>query len=270
MSTITLANGNTCGVCELTTSHDAPPAAPAFVHPEHWISGIPRELVQCCDTESVRYALGGIEVTQGKSGELVACATDTRCLVAIAGLQGNLPYIPHNGTAVIPADAIPPARRTKGDKRPDIWFTRLWTDLATRAGKFAKTVDGRFPAWRSILPSSLKTAGTTVRAEFETARGTVVAQYAAVTFDPAILGKALAAIAPQCDAQNKGIDILVPIDGSDSPMILAGGIDQNAIGVVMPLSRDDVAPKKGQRKKTREELVQADLDRIKAAIRRVS
>lgn len=270
MSTITLANGNACEVSELTTIHDAPAIDPAFVHHEHWISGIPRELVQCCDTESVRYALGGIEVTQGKSGELVACATDTRCLVAIAGVQGNLPYIPHNGTAVIPADAIPPARRTRGDKRPDIWFTRLWTDLATRAGKFVKSVEGQFPAWRSILPASLKTEGTTVRAEFQTARGTVCAQYAVATFDPAILGKSLSAIASQCDAQNKGVDILFPIDGSDSPIIMAGGFDQNAIGVVMPLSRDDVAPKKGQRKKTREELVEVDVDRIKASIRRVS
>lgn len=269
MSTIALANGNTCEVCEVTTSHDSPPAAPAFVHPEHWISGIPRELVQCCDTESVRYALGGVEVTQGKLGELVACATDTRCLVAIAGLQGNLPYIPYNGTAVIPADVIPPARRTRGDKRPDIWFTRLWTELATRAGKFARTVEGRFPAWRSILPSSLKMEGTTIRAEFETARGTVTAQYALVTIDPAILAKALSAIATQCDQTHRGIELMVPIDGSDSPLLMAGGFDQNAIGVVMPLSRDDVAPRKGQRRKTREELISEDLDRVKAAIRRV-
>lgn len=256
-------------VCESVESVETVPSPAPFVMPEHWVNGIPRELGQCCDVDSVRYALGGIEVTQANSGELVACATDTRCLVAIGGLQGSLPYVPGGGTVVIPAEVIPPARRSRGDKRPDVWFTRLWAELASRAGKFAKSIEGRFPGWRSVLPSSLKMEGTTIRAEFETVRGTVSAQYALVTIDPTILAKVLSAVATQCDHEHRGVEILIPIDGSDSPLLVAGGWNQNTIGLVMPLSRDDVAPKRGQRRKTREELISEDLDRVKAAIRRV-
>ena len=129
------------------------------------LKGAIRRTLFATDTESTRYALGGVLVEVGElsGGEpgLTFAATDSRRLAVVeapgatTGEPGNGP---ENGP-VIPAKALQILDRVLGDADGEVFMTLRDNDVLCKAGDVvvsARLVEGRFPRYRQVIPADSK------------------------------------------------------------------------------------------------------------------
>ena len=147
-------NGYTIGLCE-----DAWPEPPTdAVEPTIHINGgqfltqLSRVLF-ACDMESTRYALAGINL-QVADNVLQAVATDTRRLVGC--FRACITTGERKAASiVIPLSGVRLLQRMIPDTPADIdlhWDDRSFAAWWDGGRMRCKLVDGRFPAWQSVLP----------------------------------------------------------------------------------------------------------------------
>jgi DNA polymerase-3 subunit beta len=114
-----------------------------------WVA-LARQTVPATDTESSRYALGGVLLERG-GGELAAVATDGRRLVAL-----RWPADGEATSAILPARAVTViSRAAAAEVGGTVCLTRTPAEVIAVAGDVtvrARLVDGRFPKWRDVFP----------------------------------------------------------------------------------------------------------------------
>ncbi|NNJ26831.1 DNA polymerase III subunit beta [Alienimonas chondri] len=129
------------------------------------LKGAIRRTLFATDTESTRYALGGVLVEVGGSeggGETVTfAATDSRRLAVVeaaASATGTPGAGPSDGP-VIPAKALGILDRVLGDADGEVFVTLRDNDVLCKAGDVvvsARLVEGRFPRYRQVIPAESK------------------------------------------------------------------------------------------------------------------
>lgn len=216
-------------------------------------------LTPLCDQDTSRYALGGVRLER-KGETALAIVTDGRKLVAVEWLDSDTPESERvdDYAATIPAEACkaidkaagPASKRNAkigrvaiGEPSTNGTITATAYSKAGESTLTVKTLEGRFPAWRDVIPprdfdSSLSAAVQKLK-HSETVKATR-RDYVAVTLDPRYVAqvcKALEAIATTDTA--RGVEFYVPIDGESAVVIKAAAVDRpHATGVIMPLARD--------------------------------
>lgn len=119
-----------------------------------------RELVKrtifATDTETTRYALGGVlfEIT---GDEITAVGTDGRRLARMQG-KGT-PVDGHHTTGmttIVPVKALALMERSVSDKDEVVHLAARQNDILLRTSRctiFSRLVEGRYPNWRQVVPS---------------------------------------------------------------------------------------------------------------------
>ena len=130
------------------------------------LKGAIRRTLFATDTESTRYALGGVLVEvgggEGGDGETVTfAATDSRRL-AVVEAAASATGAPGTGPAdgpVIPAKAMQILDRVLGDADGEVFVALRDNDVLCKAGDVvvsARLVEGRFPRYRQVIPADSK------------------------------------------------------------------------------------------------------------------
>lgn len=109
------------------------------------------------DTESSRYALGGV-LFEIYADKLLAVATDGRRLAKMEGparFVGGEPS--KDGTTIVPARALQLMERAFAGSDAEIQFAARANDVLVRGGNttvYSRLVEGRFPRWRDVVPDA--------------------------------------------------------------------------------------------------------------------
>jgi DNA polymerase-3 subunit beta len=137
------------------------PTVPSFTASDYYVvsARLLRELIRrtqfATDTESSRYALGGVLLEFGDD-KLTAVSTDGRRLAKMEGAlsaEGN----PTTGDAmtIVPSRSMQLIERTLLDLDADVHLAVHGNDFIARcpsATIITRLVEGRFPRWREVLP----------------------------------------------------------------------------------------------------------------------
>jgi DNA polymerase-3 subunit beta len=140
--------------------NDFPPIA-QFDEPSYYeISArLLRELIRrtvfATDTESSRYALGGVKL-EWKDGTLTAVGTDGRRLAKMEGAgQAVGEPAPFGEVTVVPTRAVQIVERTLAEDGDNVQVAVRQNDVVVknpRAVISARLLEGRFPRWRDVFP----------------------------------------------------------------------------------------------------------------------
>lgn len=115
-----------------------------------------RRTIFATDTESTRYALGGVLVDV-KGEEIVLAATDTRRLAVVRGKCGSQGTVPADvGTPVVPAKAMSLIERSLVDEESVVSLSVRPNDVLLQSGAttiYSRLVEGRFPKYQDVIPT---------------------------------------------------------------------------------------------------------------------
>jgi DNA polymerase-3 subunit beta len=120
--------------------------------------GIQRTLF-AADVESTRYALGGV-LMELRPTSMTLAATDSRRLAvfkAPSSAQGRVSE--EVGTPVIPSKAMQLIEKSIQDLEKDVHIAIHNNDVLVRSGHstiYARLVEGRFPRYQDVIPSSFE------------------------------------------------------------------------------------------------------------------
>ncbi len=124
---------------------------------------IVRRTLFATDTESSRYALGGV-LLEFEEDRLIAVGTDGRRLAKMEGGIRRVGTITDTGNmTIIPAKSMQVIDRSLTDVDADIQLAVHANDLLVRSPRvtiYSRLVEGRFPRWRDVLPQ--RTDATTI------------------------------------------------------------------------------------------------------------
>ena len=172
------------------------------------------------DTESTRYALGGVQV-ELTSDRATFAATDSRRLAVVSGdcsVVGS-PAKPAT-PPVVPSKAMTLLERSLSDGEADAHIAIHANDIAVRCGGTTITsqlVQGRFPDWRKVVPTSFGATIDMVVAPFYAA----VRQAQIVTNEESrgvdfTFGKGTLKLNSQAaDIGQSKIELPIPFDGDE-------------------------------------------------------
>jgi DNA polymerase-3 subunit beta len=250
-----------CGYSEFRLSAEDPadfPPVATFNDEEYFAmtASVLRQLIRrtifATDTESTRYALGGIQVELTPERATFA-ATDSRRLAVISGeckVVGS-PTIPAVAP-VVPSKAMTLIERSLGDAESEVQIAIHQNDIAVRCGTTTITsqlVQGRFPDWRKVRQAMIVTSEESRGVDFTFTRGTLrLSSQAAdigqskvempipyegedvkITFDPRYVADFLKSL-------DTGAQFRFQLISHEDPAVLA--TDDDYTYVIMPLSRD--------------------------------
>lgn len=114
-----------------------------------------RRTVFATDSESSRYALGGVLLEMGAE-EIVAVGTDGRRLARMEGkgeAQGD--HQTSGSNTIVPTRAIQLMERALTDQEETVDVAARANDLLLRTGTaviYCRLVEGRYPNWRQVFP----------------------------------------------------------------------------------------------------------------------
>lgn len=139
------------------------PPVPSFTDKSHFRIAAPvfRQMIRrtsfATDTESTRYALGGLLLEFGE-GTVTLAATDSRRLaVATAACESiGSPAIPGKAT-VVPTKAMSLLERSLDPQAEHVDIAVHDSDVMMRSGActiYSRLVEGRFPRYRDVIPRS--------------------------------------------------------------------------------------------------------------------
>ncbi|MFM9068873.1 MAG: DNA polymerase III subunit beta [Planctomycetota bacterium] len=114
-----------------------------------------RRTLFATETESSRYALGGVLLEFGDS-KITAVGTDGRRLAKMEGLATMIgDHGKEGSTTIVPSRAFQLMDRGLTDGEGDLQITARNNDIVVRKGGitfFSRLVEGKFPRWRDVLP----------------------------------------------------------------------------------------------------------------------
>lgn len=111
------------------------------------------------DTESSRYALGGV-LLQAAADSITLAATDGRRLAVMSGSCTQVGTEPsQNSQPVIPQKAMNLIERSLGDASGEVHIAVHANDVAVRVGTatiISQLVQGRFPDYQKVIPKEIQ------------------------------------------------------------------------------------------------------------------
>lgn len=116
-----------------------------------------RRTLFATDTESTRYALGGVLV-ELKGDSITMAATDTRRLSVVKGqcTAGEAPAV-ENPAPVVPSKAMQLIERSLSNEAEVVSLAIRQNDVlvkTTTATIYSRLVEGRFPKYQDVIPAS--------------------------------------------------------------------------------------------------------------------
>jgi DNA polymerase-3 subunit beta len=123
--------------------------------PRRLLHELIRRTVFATDTESSRYALGGV-LLECDGDTLIGVATDGRRLAKMTGSVKAVGSAGSSGvTAIVPTRAMQLLERALGDADGDVQIALRSNDVLVRCDDFvfySRLVEGRFPKWQEVFP----------------------------------------------------------------------------------------------------------------------
>jgi DNA polymerase-3 subunit beta len=124
-------------------------------------SALFRELVRrtvfATDTESTRYQLGGV-LFEIEGNNITAVATDGRRLASMKGVGNSFNnYQPAATSTIVPTKTLQLIERSITDKDETVQIAARSNDILLRTNRctiYSRLVEGRYPNWRLVVPSS--------------------------------------------------------------------------------------------------------------------
>ena len=170
-----------CGYSEFRLSAedpaDFPPVAAFedtdyFVVPAMALRSMIRRTIFATDSESTRYALGGIQMELGPE-RLTLAATDSRRLAVVTSISSMVgrPEIP-TASPVVPSKAMGLIEKSLGDGTGEAHIALHQNDIVVRCGGTtiaSQLVQGRFPDYRKVVPDTYNSTIDLVVAPFYSA-----------------------------------------------------------------------------------------------------
>ncbi len=139
------------------------PAVVAFAEtkyhemPARTFREVVRRTVFATDTESSRYALGGVLLELGETG-MTAVATDGRRLARQeSAAQAVGGHASGDAMTIVPTRAMQLLERALADNDENIQLAARENDVLVQSGRttvYTRLVEGRFPKWRDVFPRS--------------------------------------------------------------------------------------------------------------------
>jgi len=122
--------------------------------PARFFRELARRTVFATDTESSRYALGGvlIELT---ANQIIGVATDGRRLTRQQGPAESVAGHKTTENTIIPTRAMQLIERALADNEGDIQLAVRDNDVLVKSDRttlYARLVEGRYPKWRDVFP----------------------------------------------------------------------------------------------------------------------
>ncbi len=113
------------------------------------------------DTESTRYALGGIRL-ELNPGTITLAATDSRRLAVVHGTcSAHGSVSEEQGQPVVPVKAMQLIQRSLVNDDEDVCIAVHSNDVLVRAGHstiYSRLVEGRFPKYQDVIPREFQTS----------------------------------------------------------------------------------------------------------------
>lgn len=218
-----------CGYSEFRLSAEDPAGFPPvatfedieyFVVKGSTLKQLIHRTIFATDTESTRYALGGIQIELTPEQATLA-ATDSRRLAVVSGeckMLGS-PVIPATAP-VVPAKAMTLIERSLVDGEAEVHIAIHSNDIAVRCGDTTITsqlVQGRFPDWRKVVPNSFNASIDMVVAPFYAAirQAQIVTNEASRGVDFTFSKGTLLLNSQAADIGQSKIEMPIPYDGDD-------------------------------------------------------
>jgi DNA polymerase III subunit beta len=114
-----------------------------------------RRTVFATDTESTRYALGGVNI-ETTSDSIVAVATDGRRLAKMEGSGTCVGgYTGSGSNTIVPIKTLSLMEKSLTDGDVVVQLVARTNDILLKAGNtmiFSRLVEGRYPNWRQVIP----------------------------------------------------------------------------------------------------------------------
>lgn len=124
--------------------------------PARFFRELVRRTVYATETESSRYALGGVLI-ELNSEDIIGVGTDGRRLARQQGPAESVGGHRTTETTVIPTRAINLMERALGDVDEEIWLAARDNDVLLKTGRttiYSRLVEGRYPKWRDVFPKT--------------------------------------------------------------------------------------------------------------------
>jgi DNA polymerase-3 subunit beta len=218
-----------CGYSEFRLSAedpaDFPPVATFgdeefFVLPVATLRQLIRRTIFATDTESTRYALGGVQIELTHDRATFA-ATDSRRLAVVSG-ECKTVGSPVSLTVppVIPSKAMTLIERSLTDANADVHIAIHPNDIAVRCGGTTITsqlVQGRFPDWRKVVPTTFASKIDMVVAPFHAAvrQAMIVTNEESRGVDFVFTKGTLKLNSQAADIGQSKIELPIPYEGED-------------------------------------------------------
>lgn len=123
--------------------------------PARTLKELIRRTVFATDSESTRYALGGVLMELTPS-TLTGIATDGRRLAKVEAPATSIGgHQAPDGSTIVPTRALHLIERSLGEGESDVRLAFRANDMLARDERttvYARLVEGRFPRWREVIP----------------------------------------------------------------------------------------------------------------------
>jgi DNA polymerase-3 subunit beta len=114
-----------------------------------------RRTLFATDTESSRYALGGI-LLEMEPEKIVAVGTDGRRLAKMEGPATSVEgHTTGDTMTIVPARSMQLIERALTDPEAEVWIAARPNDVLIKTSNatiYSRLVEGRFPKWRDVFP----------------------------------------------------------------------------------------------------------------------
>lgn len=116
-----------------------------------------KRTVFATDSESTRYALGGVLMEFG-ADKLTMAATDSRRLAVVSSATSTVGKVEERATQpVVPAKALSLIERSITDSDQDVYLAVYPNSVLVKVGSstiYSRLVEGRFPRYADVIPSA--------------------------------------------------------------------------------------------------------------------
>ena len=128
--------------------------------PSRFFRELVRRTIFATDTESSRYALGGVLVELSEKG-IVAVGTDGRRLARQEGPAEAVAGHETTENTVIPTRAMQLIERALADNDEEVLLAAAENQIQVKSQRttiYARLVEGRYPKWRDVFPKQQETS----------------------------------------------------------------------------------------------------------------
>ncbi len=129
--------------------------------PARLLKELIRRTIFATDTESSRYALGGV-LLEFHEDKIIAVGTDGRRLAKMEGAAKSVgKHLSGDTTTIVPTRSMQLIERILTDGDAEVQICARANDILVRTPRatiYSRLVEGRFPRWRDVLPQRVDAA----------------------------------------------------------------------------------------------------------------